>query len=136
MEGFVAVITDVTERKRAEDALRASEQRFARFMQHLPGLAWIKDAQGRYVYANDAAERAFRTPRAELYGKTDDDVFPPETAARFKSERPAGLVERDGIQVVEDVGTRATALLHYSLVSKFPLSEPDGERGAGRRDGD
>jgi hypothetical protein len=29
-------------------------------MRHLPGLAWIKDLQGRYVYANDAAEKAFR----------------------------------------------------------------------------
>ena len=43
-----------------EDArLRQSEVRFARFMQHLPGLAWIKDGQGRYVFANDAAVRAF-----------------------------------------------------------------------------
>ena len=37
---------DVSERKRAEEALRKSEQRFAQFMRHLPGLAWIKDAQG------------------------------------------------------------------------------------------
>src|SRR5262249_25686374 len=64
------VILDVTDRKRIEEALRQSEQRFARFMQHLPGLAWIKDAQGRYVYVNDAAEAAFQRPRAELYGKT------------------------------------------------------------------
>ena len=57
-----------------EEALRESEQRFARFMQHLPGLAWIKDRQGRYVYANDAAEKAFRTPRAG--GKTSSSVRP------------------------------------------------------------
>ncbi|TMQ35060.1 MAG: response regulator, partial [Planctomycetota bacterium] len=48
------------ERREFEEALaqenarlRESEQRFARFMQYLPGLAWIKDLQGRYVYAND-----------------------------------------------------------------------------------
>ena len=37
---------DVTERKRVERELRESEQRFARFMQYLPGLAWIKDVRG------------------------------------------------------------------------------------------
>jgi PAS domain S-box-containing protein len=50
----------------AEQALRESEERFARFMQHLPGLAWIKDLQGRYVYANDAAEQEFQTSRQQL----------------------------------------------------------------------
>ena len=83
-DGWVAAVMDISERRKMEEALRDSEQRFARFMHHLPGLAWIKDLQGRYVYVNDAAEKAFRTPRAELYGKTDDEVFPPETAAQFK----------------------------------------------------
>src|SRR3712207_7792828 len=53
-------------------ALRESEQRFSMFMRHLPGLAWIKDDHGRYVFVNDAAERAFRKAKSELYGKTDD----------------------------------------------------------------
>ena len=59
-------------------------------MQHLPGLAWIKDLQGRYVYANDAAVRAFRTPRGELYGRTDEEVFPPADGGPVPGERPEG----------------------------------------------
>jgi CheY-like chemotaxis protein len=72
------------ERERAEAALRETERRFAQFMEHLPGLAWIKDLSGRYLYANGAAERAFGTLRAALYGRTDAEVFPTDTAARFR----------------------------------------------------
>jgi len=35
--------TDIEDRKRAEDALRESEERFAAFMDNLPGYAWMKD---------------------------------------------------------------------------------------------
>src|SRR5262249_56497680 len=84
IDGAVVVLIDIDQVKRTQEALRESEQRFARFMQHLPGLAWIKDLGGRYVYANDATTKAFRTPRAELYGKTDEEVFPPDAAAQFQ----------------------------------------------------
>jgi PAS domain S-box-containing protein len=119
--------SDIDDRKRAAEALRASEERFARFMQHLPGLAWIKDSQGRYIYANDDAERAFGTPRAALYGRTDEQVFPPETAAEFRGHDRRVLETGTGIRVIEtlehDDGT-----VHHSLVSKFPIPSPgDGE---------
>jgi PAS domain S-box-containing protein len=123
---MLGVGMDITGRKLTEQALRQSEQRFARFMQHLPGLAWIKDPQGRYVYANDAAERAFQTPRPELYGQTDDDVFPPETAAQFREHDRRALSSGAGVQVIETL-EHEDGVLHHSLVSKFPIPSPDGE---------
>jgi PAS domain S-box-containing protein len=116
---------DVTERKRAERQLRASEQRFARFMQYLPGLAWIKDVRGRYVYANDAAEKAFGTARAELYGKTDAEVFPPETAAQFERNDKQALSSGTGVQVVEVL--ELDNEVRHSLVIKFPILGSDGQ---------
>ncbi len=118
--------TDISEIKELEDSLRASERRFARFMQHLPGLAWIKDLQGRYVYANAAAEKAFRTPRAELYGKVDEEVFPPEIAAQFRENDQRAMTSGTGVQVVE-VLEQADGVLHYSLVSKFPILGSEGQ---------
>ena len=108
--------------------MREQQQRFARFMQHLPGLAWIKDTQGRYVYVNDAAEKAFRTPRADLYGKTDDEVFPPEVAARFSQNDRQAVASGAGIQVVEDAGTRGR---HAPLLARHQVPHPRaGRRGA------
>jgi PAS domain S-box-containing protein len=113
------------ERKRAEEALRDSERRFARFMQHLPGLAWAKDLQGRYVFVNDAAERAFRRTREELYGKTDSEIFPPATAAQFTANDRRALEGRAGVQVIEELEDEHGVLRH-SLVAKFPIPGADG----------
>ena len=40
-------------------ALRESEDRFEAFMDNSPGIAWIKDQEGRHVYLSKAYERRF-----------------------------------------------------------------------------
>jgi PAS domain S-box-containing protein len=121
----VLVHEDMTDQKLAEEALRDSEQRFNRFMQNLPGLAWSKDRQGRYVFANDSAATAFGTPREVLLGRTDDELFPPETAALFKANDRAALDHPSGLHVVERL-THPDGTVHHSLVAKFPIPNGDG----------
>jgi PAS domain S-box-containing protein len=123
--GVCGVSTDITERRRAEAALRESEERFARFMQHLPGLAWIKDAAGKYVFANGAAVEAFQATRERLYGSSDIDLFPPEVAQAFIENDVAALVSGSGIQTLESL-RHADGEVHHSLVSKFPIPGTDG----------
>src|SRR4030095_16859257 len=87
---------------------------------------WIKDADGYYVYANEAAEKAFRTPRTALYGKSDRDIFPPETAAQFAANDRQAL-EDSSIQAIETLEDEAGAS-HQSIVSS--VSSPGANGGA------
>lgn len=121
---IAGAMVDITERKLGEKLLRQSNERFERFMRYLPGLAWIKDSEGRYVFANDAALKAFRTTREELYGKTDDEIFPPETAARFKENDQRALTCELFFLTVETL-EHEDGRLHYSAVNKFPIPSPD-----------
>ena len=123
---WIGKCIDVEDHKRAEKELRESEERFARFMQHLPGLAWIKDLQGRYVYANEAAELVFQTPPEKLYGKTDEEIFPEEIAARFKKNDREALISQTGVRAIETL-KHQDGVLHYSIVNKFPILGPDGQ---------
>lgn len=118
--------TDVDDRRSDEEALRRYEQRFARFMEHLPGLAWIKDSEGRYVYANDDAIRAFGVTREELYGRTDAEIFPPETVAAFRAHDRQALETGAGIRVIETL-EHPDGTIHHSIVSKFPIPGADVE---------
>lgn len=112
----------------ANEALRISEDRFARFMRSLPGLAWIKDLDGRYVFANDAAQRAFQRSTDELYGYTDAEFLPEDTAAEFMTNDLMALADPSGLQTIETLRHEDGAR-HSAIVSKFPIPGRDG-RGA------
>jgi PAS domain S-box-containing protein len=102
------------------------ENRFSRFMHGLPGLAWIKDLEGRYVYANDAAVHVFQHSREELYGRRDEEIFPAETAAQFQENDRQALVSGTAVQIIETL-RHADGVEHHSIVSKFPIPDCGGE---------
>ncbi len=115
---------DITDRKQAEQARRESEARFAGFMTHLPGLAWIKDHTGRYVFANEAALHAFGKPRHEVYGRNDDELFLPATARQFQQNDRTVLSSGAPVEIIEEL--EHSDGHHYSLVNKFPIPSDAG----------
>ena len=122
--GSLNILVDVSDRKQAEAMLLGSEERFARFMRYLPGLAWIKDLDGRYLFVNEAAAQAFQKPRAELYGKTDAEVFPAKTSAQFRENDEKALRSGTSLETVETL--EHADGVHHSIVSKFPIPGPEG----------
>jgi PAS domain S-box-containing protein len=124
--GVSKLARDITAEKRSASELRNSEERFTRFTRHLPGLAWIKDLEGRYLFVNDAAHRAFQKPKTEIYGRTDEQLFPPETAAVFRANDRKALEEPGGLETVETL-LHSDGVLHHSLVTKFPIPGPSGQ---------
>jgi PAS domain S-box-containing protein len=80
----VAYALDITDRKRAQAALEKSEERFRAFMDHLPAIGWLKDEQGRYIFANRAFEQTFGLTRSQWMGKTATDLWPETTAKRLQ----------------------------------------------------
>lgn len=74
---------DISERKRADEDLRASEGRLRTLVQTLPDLVWLKDQNGVYLSCNQMFERFFGADAADIVGKTDYDFVEKELADFF-----------------------------------------------------
>ena len=98
---LLSVSLDITERKRMEEALRSSRELFNLFAVHLPGLVYIKDHQGRYLFLNDKCSQFFGFPVEEVVGKRSQDIFDPSRATLYietdkqvlETGRPVTLTE-------------------------------------------
>ena len=73
---IVGTTMDVTDRLRAEDALRASEERLSAIIENTPNVAVQGyDAEGRVLFWNRASERQFGYSAAETIGRTLDQLM-------------------------------------------------------------
>lgn len=111
-------------RERAEQKVRRSDARLRLFMQHLPGIAFLKDLEGRYALVNPVAEQAFGRPAEEIIGKTDDDLVARDTAAQFRAMDRLAVERGTAVQCVDAMPTPSG--MRQWLTTKFPL-QLDGE---------
>jgi PAS domain S-box-containing protein len=77
---IVVVITDVTDLKRTESALRASRDLLQSVLDGAGDAIFAKDLSGRYVVVNEAAAKVIGRSREAIIGKRDDEIWPPTTA--------------------------------------------------------
>jgi PAS domain S-box-containing protein len=116
--GLTGVNTDITERERAEKALRDSEERFRTVVEASPAGMIMTDGAGRILMINALCERLFGYDRDELLGKEIEVLVPqparehhPALRAGHVKETPPRLVKRevmgrckDGREIPLEVG--------------------------------
>ena len=73
----IAVI-DITERKRAGEALRESEHRFKGAIDNFPNVFVIYDTDRRIKYINSKGLQIIGLSEQEVVGRRDEELFPPE----------------------------------------------------------
>jgi PAS domain S-box-containing protein len=122
---FAAVIVDITERKRAEEELRESEQRLQDIVDNTTAVVFVKDLDLRYLLVNREYERRHRVRRDQIRGKTDFDIHPRDVAEAVR-DNDRQVIEAGGpIQFEETVPSDRGERVYVS--AKFLLRDRTGK---------
>jgi PAS domain S-box-containing protein len=125
---LVGIAMDITERKRAEDKLRESEERFRTLVESQGEGIGIVDAQECFVFANPAAETIFGVPRGSLIGRSLVEFVKSEQWEIIEAQTN---VRREGKRSVYELGiVRADGGTRYLLVTATPRIQDERYSGA------
>ncbi len=119
---------DITERKRAEEQLRLSEERFRTLVEQVHDYAIFGvDPQGHVVSWNDGAERLNLYRAQEIIGKHYSVFFTPEDVRRGKPERELREAAATGHYEEEALRVRKDGTQYWADIVMTALRDPQGD---------
>ena len=119
------MLTDVDDRKRAEEALRASELNFRVIIDSIPGLVHTLTAEGEVEFVNQQNLDYFGKTLEELRGWATSDVFHPDDLSRateaWKHTQETGQPDE-----IECRLRRADGVYRWFQLRCLPLRDSEG----------
>ena len=117
-----SIVQDVTIKKRVENKLKQTEQRFRDLFNNIDAEISIKDLQGKYISVNNKILKKLELNSEDILGKSDFDLYPKHLAEILVKE------DKECLKLKKSITTESyikNNLFHrfYSTI-KFPLKDP------------
>ncbi len=134
--GFRSISRDITERKKAEEVLRASEEKYRTIIETIQDGYLEMDLNGRYTFMNDVIGEHLEYSREELIGATANKFQDEENykktrqqfAETYKTGKPVKALE---LECIRKDGSKGIYELSLSLM-KDAKGKPIGFRSISR----
>ena len=125
-QGVVVMHLDITERRRAEEAMQRQQTELRVLFDLMPAMVWFKDTENVILRVNQrVAEAAGRTVE-EIEGRVAHDIYP-EQAARFYADDlqviRSGTAKLAYVEVISDRAGRP----RWVQTDKVPVMDKDGQ---------
>ncbi len=115
---------DITDRKRMEEALARSEEKYRILAEESPDQIFINSRDGRILYANTAALKAFHGSYDQVVGKSRKNLFPPHINKKFEEKTRIVFDRGEPVHAEDEIQVGDEKLwIDTSLV---PLKDPSG----------
>jgi PAS domain S-box-containing protein len=134
--GFRGISWDVTERKRAEEALHQSEEKYRTILESIEDGYYEVDLAGNFTFLNDSMCRILGYPEEELMGMNDRQYIDKEVAKKvfqafnkvYKTGKPGRVFD---YEIIQKDGTKIHVETSISL-RRDSSGKPMGFRGVMR----
>jgi PAS domain S-box-containing protein len=121
-----AIVRDVTERKQAEEELKRRKNFIRQVIDSDPNLIFVKDAEGRFLLANEAMAKAYGLTVDGIVGKRNADfISDPVAAASYESANEK-VLRTCQERVAHETGSLADGMPHDFQTLRKPLVQADG----------
>jgi len=128
----LVALNDITERKRAEKALEESEKQLQTVIDTMPSFVCFKDAERRWIKANDASVRIFQLEGFDYRGKKDSELAELNSNLRDSflvcQETDARAWKEGGLIRGEETISCPDGQVRIYDVVKAPVFHSSGER--------
>ncbi|HAY21985.1 MAG TPA: hypothetical protein DCY27_07435 [Desulfobacterales bacterium] len=121
----LATLRDITDRKRAEENLRQTEELLQSILNHAPVPIYVKNRDSDYIMVNPAWEAFTGKSLAEVKGRNLHDVYPPAIAIPLR-EHDWNVISSGQPEQSEEVFIIAGETYSFQTI-KFPLCNDRGE---------
>jgi PAS domain S-box-containing protein len=118
---YAELTQENSDRRKAEEALRTSEERLQDIIDNTTAAIFVKDLDLHYLLVNSEFERRHQVQRDQIRGKTDFDIHPPEVAEAVRANDRRVIEAGEPIQFEETVPSE-DGKRDY-IVSKFLLHD-------------
>ena len=122
---IIAVIEDITGRKRTDEALREGRELLSSIIDNAPVEISLKDREGRYTLINPHYEKGHGLHAEDIIGKTTYDVFS-EKSAKIIAAMDKKVVETNAV-VEQEIEVSLPDGIHTFMSVKFPVRNALGE---------
>ncbi len=124
--GIVGAFLDITEHKKAEMQILASEQLFRALVENSPDFIARYDREFRRIYVNPAIQKLFATPVENVLDKTPADQSP-LYAPQIYIDQLRQVIETAAERAVEMPFRTAQGEMHWGHMRFVPEFGPDGQ---------
>ena len=122
---ILANVIDITDRKQAEDSLRALLDFRQTLIDSIPNPVFYKDVDGKYIGCNEAFAALVGLPKEEVVGRSVYEVAPKKLADLWR-EKDQELFDGPRVQVFECTMARPDGTERSLVFHKAPIFDADG----------